>query len=284
MGNTKKNESQPDPPKETLDDTLKLLIREEIERRFDAPTASLIKFIEDEVRQRIRRQEWFYWLILATVILFSSIGVSLFWNKEFKEIPAEVNRQLALAGLEESRKELTNYVANAQFADAKIKNFLVAAQVHADDVQTNLESLLGSAKLNAENINSNLLQIPSSVRTNIYIPFASRLEHLKSQDNILLVDDFSKMFIREVVTNLIDENSLVLSYEPIPSTIKLYSNIAPLGQGPGGAARFYMFEYFGYCQGRTLYLTNKPPQLISQVLDHVQKEGIVVEYVRKSLH
>lgn len=281
MGKENKNDVKHDASKEISDDSIKLLIREEVERRLDSPTASLVKFIEDEVRARIRRQEWYYWGILVVIAVLSSFAFVAFWKTELKEIPAEVNKQLASAGFEESQRELTNYVANARISDLRINNLLIATKVLADDVNTNIENLLVVTKSNAETINSNLSQIPSSISTNVYVPFANRLEQLKNQDNILLADDLPKLFVRELVANLVDESSMVLSYEPIASTVKIYSYQNP---GNNSFQRFYLLENIGYCQGRTIYLTNKPPAFVSQVVSHVQNGGVYIEYIRKSLH
>lgn len=251
------------PPEKTLEDSISLAILEKVEA---------------EVEKRIRKQEKWYWIIILVIVTAIAAFVITFWKVT---IPEAVDKALTSTSALSTQDKLTNILSSALETGAKISVAFNSVKAQADDANRNLNQFIVSAKTTAEEVKSNLTAIPILIDTNIYTPLGARLEQLKQQDNILLVDDLPKMFVRELVTNLVEENSMVLSYEPIPSTVKIYAFVQ--NPGSGAITRYFLLDNYGYCQGRSIYFTNKPPTLVSQVLSHVQNGGVTVEYVRKSL-
>lgn len=252
------------PVKKSLDDTTKLAI---------------LETVETEVQKRIRRQEWYYWLILLISALSVYWYARTFWNTEMSEIPNVVRKQLEAEGALAIQKELTNDLANAQVLTFKLNSVFNSTKLQADEINTNLNDLAKRVKSTADNIDAALNQIPASINTNVIVPFGNRLEQLKQQDNILLVDDLPKLFVRELVTNLVENNTIVLNYEPIPSTVKIYCYNIPNSV----FWRFYPLDQCGYCQRTSIVFTNLSPTFTAQVINHIQTDGIVIEYLRKSL-
>ena len=250
-------------PEKSLDDSISLAILEKVEA---------------EVEKRIRKQEKWYWIIILVIVTAITAFVITFWKVT---IPDAVDKALTSASALSTQGKLTNILSSAQETSAKISVAFNSVKAQADDANRSLGEFVGSTKAIAEEVKSNLTLIPTLIDTNIYTPLGARLEQLKQQDNIVLIDDIQKLFVRELVTNLVDESSMVLSYEPIPSTVKIYAFVQ--NPGSGAITRYFLLENYGYCQGRSVYFTNKPPTLVSQVLSHVQNGGVNVEYVRKNL-
>lgn len=247
--------------KKSLDDSIKLAI---------------LETVEAEVQKRIKRQEWYYWIIIAVFAGVAAAFALTFWHHALNEIPDAVKNQLATEGALSAQKELTDILTNAQQTSSGLNVAFNSTKAHADEVNKKLNDFVTTVQTTADTVNSSLSQIPSSIDTNVIVPLGNRLEKLKQQDNILLVDDLPKLFVRELATNLVDNNTIILNYEPIASSVIIY--------GGSGIARIFFLENYGYCQGRGIILTNLTPVLTSQVLNHIQNGGVEIEYIRKSLH
>jgi len=97
-----------------------------------------------------------------------------------------------------------------------------------------------------------------------------RLNQIKQQDNVVLVDDLLKLFVVQPVTNLIDGNKILLQYEPIPNSVKFTYNQAQYD---------VRLDCFGRLEGKTF--TFKPDQVSG--FTGLMTNEFKVEYVRKSV-
>jgi hypothetical protein len=261
---------------------IRLAIREEVERRFDSPPASFVKQLEEEVHKRISRQERFYWAFIGLTVIFAAAYTVSFWHAEMSQIPDVISKQLQTAGAVSAQKEILNALTNAQGMNSRLNNIFDSTKLHAEDVTRSLTNLVSPVQSTADRVNADLAAIPSTLNTNLVVPLGNRLEQLKRQDNILLVDDLPKLFVREFTTNLVDNNTIILSYEPIPSSVKIY--VPAANNQSSGFIRIFPLQPYGYCQGTSIVLTNASPTLKSQVINPMPTRGVEVEYVRKSLH
>jgi hypothetical protein len=181
-----------EPEKKPLNDSIKLAIRDEVEKRFDAPTAAFIKLVEEEVEKRVKRQEKFYGrFIFLCLVLTGAFGYAL-WKDE---IPNAVQKALVSEGALAAQQQITNILSDVQLKNSKLNQQFDIAKLQADDFSTNLNGLLASSKLTADTIESNLNDLPNSVNTNLFVPIRSRLMQLKRQDNVLLMNDIANLFM-----------------------------------------------------------------------------------------
>jgi len=155
-----KHSEDPISKETSISDSIKLAIRDEVERRFDAPTASFVKLVEDEVRQRIRRQEWFYWLILVVSALGVYWYARTFWNTEISDIPKIVHQQLETEGSLAAQNEITNILLNVEQKNSKLNEIFASAQAHASDMQNSLNAIL-LVKAAADSVSNNLSELDS---------------------------------------------------------------------------------------------------------------------------
>lgn len=261
--------------KPVVDDATKLAIRDIIREEFESPPASLVKEIETEVRVRIRRQEWYYYFISVII----AVAVTYFFHVEFSKIPSAVDDALKADSSKITSEKISEIFSNAQTRDFQIELANSKFKVAAEVAQHGLDQMVALVQSNADQVNKLINAMPGMVDTNVATPYANRLAELSKKDNLLTTEDISKLFVRELVTNSVDRNTFVLTYEPIPESVKVYSGTTS-GQF---AYRAFPFDQFGISQGHSLIVTNQNPSFSSVVLDHAIN-GVFVEYIRKSLH
>lgn len=269
-----KNNEKGGAHKASIDDTTKLVIRDLIREEFASPPAVLHERIENEVRDRIRRQEKYYY---GFIILFLA-SVALFYTVELIKIPKVVDEALKSDSSKIAQDKLTAILTNAQAMEARLNSYDLQTKFTAALVKTNLSLYLYDSKTLADDVNRQIGAIPILIDTNVVTPYSRRLAEISKQDNFITIEDISRLFVREIITSLEDKTVMVLTHEPISQSVKIYAF-----QTPGGAVmRFFPLENFGYCEGHSLHFTNVTPALTSQVLDRVATGGVVVEYFRKS--
>ena len=222
------NSENPTPPeKKALDDSLKLLIREEI---------------ENEVEKRIQKQEGFYWKFLTLFGGFVAVFAYALWHVQLSELPGVVQKELA-----------TEAVMQAKDKIMEIKSSAEAVNQNLNDTSAAVSNILVSVSANQQ-------------------AFTNRLNEIKQQDNVVLSDDISKLFVIQTITNVneLDNNGLKISldYEPIPQTVRIFYNETPqrFGLSPG------------YFDGKTIVFTNKGLRFTGGSIKSLQ-----IEYIRKSL-
>ena len=129
-----------------------------------------------------------------------------------------------------------------------------------------------SAEAVSQNLNDKSLTISNilvSVVSNQQA-FTNRLNEIKQQDNVVLTEDLSKLFVVQTVTNLVDGKKIVLDYEPIPHTVGFTFQSGQF---------FYDVKQLGRLEGSTIVLNSAG---LSNFPDLATK-GFAVVYVRKSL-
>ncbi len=201
--------------KETLDDSIQLAIR-------------------DEVEKRVEQRESIYWkfggLFVTLVVLFFAI----LWKVSISEVRETVEKQLAEQEVIKARDRIM---------------------------------AINSA---AEDMNRNLIAISTSMNTNQQ-SFLTRLNQIKQQDNVVLTEDLSKLFVVQAVTNLTGGNKIILDYEPIPHTIALsFDN-----------AQYKMVDAYGHSEGKTFIISSEAVKTMADLI--VAKQNLKIQYVRKSL-
>ena len=227
--------------KEThLNDSTKLAIREEVERRLDSPTASFTERIEAEVEKRVEQRVKNYRMLGGVVVVLIGAFVVILWNVSLSTVRKTVADQL-------SENEV----------------------IKAKDRILTIQSI-------AEGVNQNLNDISASMATNQQI-FMQRLNQIKQQDNVVLVDDFSKMFVVKTVSNLVDGKKIVLDYEPIPQTVnEVYV------QNSGSASLMsYVVEGNTIVFTNNLLMNNNRYRNLTNSIAHGQ---LRIGYTRKSPH
>ena len=179
-----KNSESPTPPeKKALDDSLKLAIREEIEK---------------EVEKRIQRQEGFYWKFLGLFGGFVAVFAYALWHVQVSELPGVVQKELATQAVTQAKDRIMEIKASAEAVNQNLNDASIA-------------------------VRNALAFVNENQRV-----FTNRLNEIKQQDNVVLVDDLSKLFVIQTVTNLVDGNKIVLDYEPIPHTVRVTFQTAQL--------------------------------------------------------
>ena len=191
--------------------------------------------IRDEVEERVEHRETLYWKFGGLFVALIVLFFAVLWKVSISEVRETVEKQLA-------EKEVV-----------KARDRIMA---------------INSA---AEDINLNLIAISSSMNTN-QREFLERLNQIKKQDNVVLAEDISKLFVVETATNFYGGRKIVLNHEPIPQTVRLLVGenyiLVPLDQTGG------------YFEGNTIsFSTNchffEPQSAI---------KSMRIEYVRKSPH
>jgi len=127
-------ENQVAPEKKTLDDSFKLLVREEVEK---------------EVEKRIARQEWFYWKFLGGFVIAAGLIAFAFWQVEISKIPAEVEKQLAekeVINAKDRIMEIKSSVENANqsvnFAATAVSNAMFIVEGNCQAFTNRLNDLI----------------------------------------------------------------------------------------------------------------------------------------------
>ena len=189
--------------------------------------------IRDEVEKRVEQREALYWKFGGLLAVVVALFFTFLWKVSVSEIRETVEKQLA-------EKEVV-----------KARDRIMA---------------INSA---AEDMNHNLIGILSSMNTNQW-QFMNRLNEIKQQDNVVLTEDLSKLFVVQTVTNLVDGKKIVLDYEPIPHTVGFTFQSGQF---------FYDVKQLGRLEGSTIVLNSAG---LSNFPDLATK-GFAVVYVRKSL-
>ena len=188
--------------------------------------------IRDEVEKRVEQREALYWKFGGLLAVVIALFFTFLWKVSVSEIRETVEKQLAEKEVVKARDRIMS---------------------------------INSA---AEDVNRNLTSISSSMNTNQQ-QFLERLNQIKQQDDVLLTGDLSKLFIIQIVTNLVN-GKIILDYQPIPQTIKII--IHP--------AYFFPLDLVGSLEGNTIVFSKTGLGLTNQTPNGVIK----VEYMRKSLH
>ena len=223
-----KNSESPTPPeKKALDDSLKLAIREEIEK---------------EVEKRIQRQEGFYWKFLGLFGGFVAVFAYALWHVQVSELPGVVQKELATQAVTQAKDRIMEIKASAEAVNQNLNDASIA-------------------------VRNALAFVNENQRV-----FTNRLNEIKQQDNVVLVDDLSKLFVIQTVTNLVDGNKIVLDYEPIPHTVRVTFQTAQL---------FYNVKQLGHLEGTTITLN--PAGLLNFSQMATNATGFAVVNVRKSI-
>ncbi len=228
-------EIQTPPEKKSLDDSLKLAIREEIEK---------------EVEKRIARQEGFYWKFLALFGGFVAVFAFALWHVQLNELPGVVQKELA-----------TQAVTQAKDKIMEIKSSVEAANQNVNAEAAAVSNVLNSVADNQQ-------------------AFTNRLNEIRQQDNIVLVDDLAKLFVVQRVTNLVEGKKIILDYEPIPQTIHF-----TIGT-PDRVVAFSVGEFSA--EGNAIFVSNQSilntiNSIITNTPSFQAQYQLNVDYVRKSL-
>lgn len=165
--------------KVSLDDSVRLKIREEVEQAVEKRAKNHETLLEQRER---------YYTIIISIIgaFFSTIAIIMagFFGYRAIEMPRLIE---------------------SKFTDTGVSNAITAVL----NVETN--ALLKQQALN---------QLVDSAMEKQQA-FTNRLNEIKQQDNVVLAEDLSKLFVVQIVTNLVDGNKIVLNYEPIPHTVRV---------------------------------------------------------------
>ena len=194
--------------------------------------------IRDEVEKRVEQREAIYWKFGGLFVAVVILFFAVLWKVSISEIRETVEKQLA-------EKEVV-----------KTKDRIMA---------------INSA---AEELNRNLNTISASMNTNQQW-FMERLNQIKQQDNVVFVEDVSKLFVTEIVTNFYDGGrKIILRYEPIPQTVRLF------GFNDDRRNQILLtLDNNAFIEGNTIILTNQFPYFEPKSL----LKSARIEYVRKSL-
>jgi hypothetical protein len=128
------NSENPTPPEEkALDDSLKLAIREEIER---------------EVEKRIQRQEGFYWKFLALFGGFVAVFAYALWHVQVSELPGVVQKELATQAVTQAKDRIMEIKASAE-----------AVNQNLNVVSATVSNVLASVNVNQQTFTNRLNEI-----------------------------------------------------------------------------------------------------------------------------
>jgi hypothetical protein len=127
------SENSTPPEKKALDDSLKLLIREEI---------------ENEVEKRIQKQEGFYWKFLALFGGFVAVFAYALWHVQLSELPGVVQKELA-----------TEAVIQAKDRIMEIKSSAEAVNQNLNDSAATVSNILESVSANQQAFTNRLNEI-----------------------------------------------------------------------------------------------------------------------------
>ncbi len=283
-----------DEQKPNLSEPTKTEIWREVEHRFKNPPADFVKLIEDEVEKRVVHRVKMYKLV-AWIIVLSLIGFArLFWNASLSEVKTAVDNQLTNSVAIEAKNRLIAITTDAEHQNLILSNTtetlksqqavlqgnelaLALEQKKAwqqaldnvrawEDDRSKLDRVEADAQL-VSNLTQSVVEDQKSV--------SNRLAQLNQQDNVVLSEDLPKLFVIQMVTNLVDGNRIVLDFSPVTQTVKIRIAptrfLAPLSDG----------NNIGYLNGRTIILTNQ--NVLNQMSRLTNNQQIAsVEYIRAS--
>lgn len=204
--------------------------------------------IRDEVEKRVEQRENIYWKFGGLFVVVVALFFTFLWKVSVSEIRETVEKQLAEKEVVKARDRIMEIKSSAETVN---QNLNVAAVI-------------------ASNVLNSIIEDRQA--------FTNRLNEIKQQDNIILVNDLSQFFVSQVVTNLVDGRKIVLNFEPVPETVKLI----PFAYTGSYA---YSLSRFGYLDGSTIALTNNSDGYYQGLSnpDNLKSKIIRVEYMRKSL-
>ena len=214
----------------------RLEIRDEVERRFNVPPASFLERIENEVEKRVEQREKFFEQREKLYWIFGGVIMALiagFVGFKLAEIPKIVEEKLAVE----------------KVIEAKDKIMAIKSAIEKTNLYVN--------------------SISESMNTNQQW-FMERLNQIKQQDNVVLVNDLSKLFVVQAVTNLVDGNKIILDCEPIPDTVRWTFPQAQL---------YYDVKMFGDLEDKMVTLNSEGKRQIPNLTTN----GLKILYIRKSL-
>lgn len=192
--------------------------------------------IRDEVEKRVEQRENVYWKFGGLFVAVVVLFFAVLWKVSVSEIRETVEKQLAEKEVVKARDRIS------------------------------------AIKSEAEQMSHSLNEISASISTNQQW-FVTRIGQIKQQDNVVLSDDLSKLFVIQTVTNLVDGNQIILDYDPIPHTVRVTFQQAQL---------YYDSKYFGQLDGKTITLNAEGIRNFSSLATNAANRLGVV-YVRKSL-
>jgi hypothetical protein len=268
----------PDSNNAPTDDSVRLEIRDEVDKRFDNPPASFIRLVEDEVQRRIKRQEWFYARIIGLFFIAVAAFVFTFWHIELSEIPKAVQHSLESEGALAAQKQITNILAVVTDESVKLSQAGAYIRSQQADFVTNLESLKASSQYAANVLQSNLNEIPNSLDTNLLVPLRNRFAELKGQENILTINDLHDIFGHQTLIAPLKEQRIFLNDKPIPETVKI-----SWASNTNVPARWFYLDGIAYWDGTNNIIFTNTPRSLQQAIDRNQNYIITIEYVRNPL-
>jgi hypothetical protein len=199
--------------------------------------------VENEVQKRIKRQEWFYWSFLGLFVVFAGAFAYALWHVQLSELPKVVQQQLA-----------EDEVIKAKDRIMEIKSSAETINQNLNDTSATVSNILTSISANQQT-------------------FTNRLNEIKQQDNVVLTGDLWKFFIVETMTNWTEERKIILNYDPVPQTVRIFL--------PGNS-RDIRLDRSAYVEDNAIIFTNE--NTWQQISNQFRSRRLQVEYLRKSLH
>ncbi len=189
--------------------------------------------IREEVERRVEQRESIYWKFGALVAGLIVLFFGLLWKVQLSEVRTQVAKQLAEQKVIEARDSI------------------LAIKSQVETAATNVVNSLAVVKANEE-------------------MFLNRLAGLKGQDNVVLKNDLSKLFVNQTIKNPKDWRKVVLDYEPIPQTVRIVTPRTILSSSKYG--------HFRVEGNAIIFPTDQLSGFTNEVTGTVE-----IEYVRKSL-
>lgn len=126
------NSENPTPEeKKVLDDSLKLVIREEI---------------ENEVEKRIRKQEGFYWKFLALFGGFVAVFAFALWHVQLSELPGVVQKELATQAVTQAKDKIMEIKSSAEAVNQNLNDTSAAVSNIVASVNANQQAFTNRLK------------------------------------------------------------------------------------------------------------------------------------------
>ena len=185
-----------------------------------------------------------------------------------KEVVKARDRIMAIKSASEDVNRNLNDISTSTSTNYQLfmKNFNDFTQQSKEAAQA--MDKITTMKSTAEDVSRNLNDLLALISTNRQL-FMERLNQLRQQDKVLLADDLTNLFVFQTVTNLADGQKIVLDYDPIPQTIRIYFS--------NNRRRL---DLLGYLEGNTIVFTNKG--MWQDATNQFRYQRLNVEYVRKS--
>jgi hypothetical protein len=217
-----------------MDEKTKATIRSEVEEFLKDPPTSFTQRIEAEVERRVEQRLKNYRVLARVITAALVVIVFVGWDASLDRITRTVENQLAEQEVVKAAKRI------------------LEIRVAVESAATNTSESLALVKANET-------------------AFLNRLAGIKGEDNVVLGDDLSKIFVRQVVTNLDEGNRIRLDHEPIPHTVSLRfsTNVVQFESGR-----------FGTLEGKAIVLNSLGLRAYERFITN---NTVSVDYIRKSL-